>query len=263
VPSRASDIAAALRRLGVEGALALERADPQREAVCCVIRRHGSDVGTRLAVLNALVSYMLAGRGEEHWHYFCLYFLRREVSDVCRDFVEYMTSSPYLKIGAGARVRRALKACSYRPDLESPLKTLWELSALLGADPRQKTLLFAVKVLNYAYACVKGVERVLPFEIPIPVDFRVAWMSWCSGLLDLPPREALRRREAVQAAWDLVARMSGIPPLHLDTVLWLAARAVLYGEDPPGVPREVVEALGWRCPGREGGDARSLATLET
>jgi DNA-(apurinic or apyrimidinic site) lyase len=52
------------RRLGLEAILNLEKKDPQYVAVCNVVKRHGEEVGATLAMLNALISYRLAGRGK-------------------------------------------------------------------------------------------------------------------------------------------------------------------------------------------------------
>lgn len=235
-----------LRRLGIEEVLKLERRDPQYRAVCNVVKRHGETVGSRLAMLNALISYRLTGKGEEHWEYFGKYFSQLEVIDLCRDFLKYIETSPFLKIGVEARKKRALKACDYVPNLEDLGLTLRQLSHIVGARREQKTLVFTIKILNYAYMCSRGVNRVLPFDIPIPVDYRVARLTWCAGLIDFPPEEALRRYEAVQKIWDAVARETGIPPLHLDTLLWLAGRAVLYGENLHSVPKEVIALFQWR-----------------
>jgi len=242
------------RRLGLEAILNLEKKDPQYVSVCNVVKRHGEEVGATLAMLNALISYRLAGKGEEHWQNFGRYFSQRKIVDVCKDFLTYLETSPYLRIGVETRKRRILKICRYRPNLENLINTLKEISELLNADPSQKTIVFSVKILNYAYMCSRGVERPVPFEIPIPVDFRVAHLTWCAGLVDMPPTEAMRRQREVQAVWSRVAQESGVPPLHIDTVLWLAGRAVLYGENVHNIPSYVIETLQWR------GDCRRLST---
>lgn len=234
-----------LRALGVRGVLRLERQDPQYHAVCRVLQHNGEETAARLAMLNALVSYRLSGKGEEHWGYFGRYFSRR-VYDVCAEFLRYVEASPYLRLGVEARKRRVQKACGYLPDLEDLGNVLDRLAALLGADRNQKTLVFTIKILNYVYMCSRGVDRPLPFDIPIPVDYRVAHLTWCAGLIDIPPHEAMRRYREVQEVWNTISREAGIPPLHIDTVLWLAGRAVLYGENIHNIPTEIISAFQWR-----------------
>lgn len=235
-----------LKKLGINAVLELERRDPQYRAVCSVVGRHGESVGARLAMLNAVVSYRLTGKGEGHWEFFGKFFTQLKIRDVCRDFLRYLETSPYLRIGLDGRKKRVLKICNYTPNLEDLGTTLRQISSLLGARGEQKTVVFAVKILNYVYMCSRGMDRVLPFDIPIPVDYRVAHLTWCAGLTDLPPREAMRRYEVVQRIWNEVARGSGIPPLHIDTLLWLAGRAVLYGENIHDVPEEVIALFQWR-----------------
>lgn len=237
--SRLRRVVEVLGRYGVQKILELEKRDPQYEAVCQVVKRHG-EIGARLAMLNALVSYRLAGKGEEHWRYFGAYFSSREVGDICRDFLKYIDESPYLKLAASAKKTRALKTCRYTPNLNDLRQTLHELSRLLDADPHQKTLVFTIKILNYAYICASGADRTLPMDIPIPVDYRVAHLTWCAGLIDTPPSQAAKNYREVQQIWNKVAEETGIPPLHIDTVLWLAGRAVLYGENIHQIPEEII-----------------------
>ncbi|AFA38237.1 Uncharacterized protein conserved in archaea [Pyrobaculum oguniense TE7] len=244
--SRLEKVAETLRHLGIVAVLQMEKRDPQYRAVCDVVKTHGELAGARLALMNALVSYRLSGKGEEHWLYFGQYFAERDIRDFCWDFLEYIDTSPYLKVGRETRKKRILKVCRYVPDLEDLSATLRQLSQLLSADPEQKTLVFAIKMLNYAYMCSRGVDRLLPFDIPIPVDYRVAHLTWCAGLLELRPEEAMRSYREVQRVWDVVARKSGIPPLHIDTVLWLAGRAVLYGENIHDVPQHIIDLFRWR-----------------
>lgn len=234
----------ALRRLGLEYVLELESRDPQYLAICRLRGAYGEGEAAVLVALNALVSYRLAGKGEEHWDYFGRYFSTRRPGDLCQQFSRYVDESPYLRLGREARKRRAARACAVRLDLEDPWQCWRALSALAGSSD-QKTVVFAVKMINYVYACYRGTRRPLPFEIPIPVDYRVAYLSSCLGLVDMGPEEAMRRHRVVQAAWDRVAREVGIPPLHIDTLLWLAGRAVIYGENVHGIPEEVLALF--RC----------------
>ncbi|MEZ0319081.1 MAG: N-glycosylase/DNA lyase [Pyrobaculum sp.] len=236
------EVVNALNKFGIESIIQLETRDPQYAAVCGVVRRHGEEVGARLAMLNALVSYRLLGRGEEHWKYFSQHF-QQEVEDVCKSFLTYLETSPYLRLGVENKKRRILKTCNYIPDLENLKNTLLTLSKLLQSEPDQKTLVFTLKILNYAYSCSRGAVRLLPMDVPIPVDFRVASLSWCAGLVDMAPREAMRRYREVQAVWNEIAQLTGIPPLHIDTVLWLAGRAVLYGENIHGLPHYLLRVF--------------------
>lgn len=71
-------IASLLRGLGINWVRGgFEERDPQYLTVARLCRGFGHDVevALRLTILNALVSYQLAGKGEDHWNYFANYFI--------------------------------------------------------------------------------------------------------------------------------------------------------------------------------------------
>ncbi len=241
------EIALLLRRIGLERILALEKKDPQYLSICSLCRRRGERETARLVMMNALISYRLAGKGEEHWDYFSKFFAQRRRDDICAEFLEYVRTSPYLAVGRDARIRRVSKICRYEPDLDDLVKTWKNLINILNADDDAKTIVFTIKMLNYVYICCRGVDRMLPYEIPIPVDYRVARLTACLGLVDIPPEEALRRWKDVQRVWNEVAQISGIPPLHIDTLLWLAGRVALYGDRTYDIPNEFLELIKRFC----------------
>ncbi|MFN3803630.1 MAG: N-glycosylase/DNA lyase [Pyrobaculum sp.] len=240
------EVIEAIRHFGMDAVFSLERRDPQFVAVCKAAKRHGEEAGARLAMLNALVSYKLVGKGEEHWGFFGDYFSTRHVGNICGDFVAYLKASPYLRLGLESRKRRVLKLCGYVPDLENLKKTWGDISTALKSPPTQKTVVFAIKILNYVYMCTRGVDRPLPFEIPLPVDYRVAYLTWCAKLVDIPPEEAMRRQKEIQTTWSYIAHAAGIPPLHVDTLLWLAGRAVIYGENIHQIPEGLLKVFAKR-----------------
>ncbi|MBP1448772.1 MAG: N-glycosylase/DNA lyase [Thermoproteus sp.] len=243
----AEEIALLLGRIGLDRILELEKKDPQYLAICRLCKARPEAEAARLAMLNALVSYKLSGRGEEHWDYFSKYFTEHKSSDICKSFIEYIKRSPYLALGRDGRTRRALKACRYSPNLDDLLRSWRELADVLGAEGDAKTIVFAIKILNYVYMCCRGRARPAPFEIPIPVDYRVAKLTSCMGLVDIGPEEALRRREEVQRIWSRIAEASGVPPLHIDTLLWLAGRVVLYGDRAYELPTEFLALIKRLC----------------
>ena len=83
----------------------------------------------------------------------------------------------------------------------------------------------------YAYRAYRGKPLIAPFNIPIPMDSRIAKLSWTSGIVDVVDEEPLSWGKVVKAimskpslaqkAWSSVAKICGIPPIHLDSILWL------------------------------------------
>ncbi len=218
-----------------------ESADPQYAAVSALCEHHDPQTVFRLVVSNAAISYRLLGRGEEHWWYFSEFF-SRPLGSVCTELERYVTTSPYLKIGREARLRRVRKLCDIQ--IHDVLK-LWDvLARRLGTDKNAKTVVFSVKMGGYALRACGLWRAPFPMDIPIPVDYRIAQLSVRLGLFNGTAREAMKRYVEVQNAWNEVARESSIPPLHIDTLIWLAGRVVLYGDVRYGLPDTLLELLG-------------------
>ncbi len=111
----------------------------------------------------------------------------------------------------------------------------------MGEKGFRKTTVFSVKIAYYAVRPLAG-RRPLTLDVPIPVDVRVACASISSGMVDAPSyREVVARPEAAQRAWGYVSRSSGIPVLHIDSILWVTGWAPR--ELPPGEARDMVASL--------------------
>ena len=271
-------IAEILRRLGINWVRDFEVRDPQYIAVFRLCRGLGYDVemALKLTVLNALVSYQLTGKGEDHWNYFANYFIRNRPTDLCSDFVNYIINSRYLARFRDSRLKRIKGVCPQMAGLSisnylSDLALLWRLIArITNTRGDEKTIVFAVKMAYYVgRAC--GLDVNVPMDIPIPVDYRVTVITICSGLMpvmgspsnvtDLARELMTRRRAEIQRAWNEVSRLSGIPPLNLDSIIWVLggllinssfnvdkaideAKALnMYNEKIP----ELLHLLGGRC----------------
>ncbi len=217
-----------------------ETVDPQYAAVSALCELHGPETAFRLAVANAAISYRLLGKGEEHWMYFSRYF-SRPLGDVCSELERYVMASPYLRLAREARLRRVRKLCGIRL---SDVLSLWVMVAeRLAADRNSKTVVFSAKMGGYALRACGIWRSPFPMEIPIPVDYRVARLSVRLGLFRGAADEALRRYADVQNAWRQVALESAVPPLHIDTLIWLAGRMVLHGDAEYSLPRSLLELL--------------------
>ena len=240
VEERARLVASVLAEVGVERILALEeRLDPQFKAVNEVSRRLGKGVSAIYSMLVALVSYKLSMRGEEWWMCFSRLLLSRrnsppnsldEVFDDVEWFINKCRGSVIARESKLARVRRLRRHA--RPLLEAILRdptiiinrpdhVASMLSRALNTEPWKKTIVFSIKMAYYA---LREPGSPTPFmrEIPMPVDVRVACLTYssrmveASGYLDL-----VARPRPAQEAWRLVSRLSGIPVMHLDSIAWL------------------------------------------
>lgn len=214
-----------------------------------------------ILAVNALVSYMLEVRGEEYWNaladYVRAHGCPKGHEDVV-DLVERFTARRNRRfLDAKLRRLRRLRAC---PDvvglaLEGDLRAFRSgIAKCLGSSPEAKTVVFSVKMAYYGLRA-SGERLRLPEDLPIPVDFRVAYVTYLSQMIDVndsTPRDAVKvlmsKPKAVRRVWGEVSRLSGIPPLNLDAPVWIIGRYVGLGRKTLVVDalRElsVVEELG-------------------
>jgi len=233
--SRVEKIASLIKEMGLDTIKGFEERDPQYIAIsklCASIKN--KCIVSSLTILNSLVSYMLTGRGERHWNYFSEYFSRRgAIKDPCQDFLEYASTSPYLARLRAAKLNRIRKICgtallSELMHCGVNLDELAErLGKALGVDWRSKTIVFAVKMAYYAFKSC-GYEPLRLPSVPIPVDYRVSTITHCSGLSKEEPRVLMGRQRFVQEIWEQVSRLSGVPAINLDSLVWVMGGALIY-----------------------------------
>jgi DNA-(apurinic or apyrimidinic site) lyase len=244
---RARALSAAFGSVGLERVMEVEESlDPQLRSASEVARRWGAGPGSLCSLLTALISYRLAMRGEEWWACYRDFFGRKECPGDPAAAVaavgEFLRSCRGGVIAREAKARRLERALAAAPALrrlvESPSEAilgdpralLSALAAALGQDPQDKTIVFSLKMAYYACRGAECPGAVLPFHVGIPVDVRVSCVSHSSGLLEVasavdPVRAIMSRPEVARRAWFEVSRGSGIPPLHLDSLIWIVGRA--------------------------------------
>ncbi|MEM1873131.1 MAG: N-glycosylase/DNA lyase [Acidilobaceae archaeon] len=238
--SRAVEVGRLLSRLGVRAVLELEDADPQRVAAL-VIRSHVGAWAPVYTLLLALASYRLSARGEEWWSSYADFVVSRRkpesLEDVVGDVVDFIYTSPGAGVRRDEKARRVERASRSARGLLLALREdnsivytraqwiLGEVSRSLGAPWYSKTVVFALKMAYYAVRS-PGEARVVEGVDAVPVDSRVACASYSSLIVEAESyRDALREQREVSRAWALASRASGIPGVHLDSLLWLTGWA--------------------------------------
>jgi len=268
---RIARVAEAFKEAGGLGfAKAFEEADPQMKAAEKLCGTSGSLTPLLLAI-NACVSYVLAGRGEEYWNSFADFIasagkLPNSYLDVIELVMEFVSKSKYHGLAKAAKLSRLSKLlrCSALRRFEDPRaeftkdprSLLRALAECLRSSEYAKTVVFAVKMYYYGFKACLRADMVLPKEIKVPVDRRVAYLTYTSGMLevsgDLSREEIIRKlmshAEAVRFVWDRVAELSDIPPLHLDAPLWIIGRYAGLGRSIEEVIDGVAKLLGNRLP---------------
>ena len=244
-------VARLLRELGVEVVLELEEVDPQFEAVASLCRVLGLD-GAVATYLVAVATYQLKCSGEVFWSRFSEY-MRRVVPDkVVEGVVGFILSDECSSIQRQVKVGRVLKLSRYIGDVRYLISScnfleLWKLTyRALNADANSKTVVFAVKMGYYGAKALNICRGPLPSEIPIPLDRRVARATLNLGLLIVgSPEDVMRCRDVVLESWRDIGRSSGVPPIHIDVLLWALQNPNTLAKALRRVGRreEVLEAL--------------------
>ena len=253
---------------GLKFAKAFEEADPQMEAAerLCSVSGYLTPL---LLAINACVSYVLAGRGEEYWSSFADFIasVGRKPSnylEVTKLVKKFVSESKHHGLARAAKLSRLSKltGCSalrrfknpHTEFIEDPRLLLRTLTKCLRSSQYAKTVVFAVKMYYYGVKACIGIDIVLPKEIKVPVDRRVAYLTYTSGMVEVSGgsskeeviRKLMARAGIVRLVWDKVAELSNIPPLHLDAPLWVIGRYVGLGRSIEDVIDEIDELLGGR-----------------
>ncbi|AFK22550.1 N-glycosylase/DNA lyase [Pyrococcus sp. ST04] len=209
-----------IREIGIEGAREIEeKVDEQFKALKNLHDNlNDGETFIKLVIANSLVSYQLTGKGEEWWWEFSEYFSKiRKIESISEAYARFLPSTRTNKRLTTSKLRRIRKiepflASLSLEDLEKyymNMKSLWKaLSRVMGAREDSKTIVFSVKMFGYAARIVFGYFIPYPMDIPIPEDSRIKKIT--SKLTSEKPT----------IFWRKVAKESGVPPLHIDSIIW-------------------------------------------
>ncbi|RTZ69366.1 MAG: transcriptional regulator [Aquificaceae bacterium] len=201
-----------LKEFTLEDALLLETFDRQYKAL---ERLHhalaNNELFLKLVVVNALLSYQLPTKGEVYWENFGSFFAKNPSLEEFGEFLKrYNNRFLNSKLKRLQRVLKAVKKLTKEELIrfcKDPKGLLDYLSAQLNQEKTAKTLVFAVKMFIYACRIASGKNITAPFEIEIPLDVRLRKIS-----------ESLE-------FWRSLSLKTNIPPLHLDTLIWVTLGA--------------------------------------
>jgi len=221
------------KELGLRGVKIFEDLDVQMEAAK-LIEKNCKGLSPLTLYINAIVSYMIPQVGEKYWLDFANFIISdcpRGFDEVIDRVIHYVNSRHKFCISTKISRLRLLRNCKYilEPLKERNMLTLWRATAkCLNADLNSKTIVFAVKMAYYGYRA-QDIDMVLPFEIPIPVDRRVAKITYLSGAIegiDLRQISSLSPKiaKAIRGLWFEISKTCEIPSLHIDAVLWTMGR---------------------------------------
>ncbi len=233
---RARRLARVISLVGLDKILLLEETDPQLHAVTRVASVNGRGVASYTSALVALVSYRLSGTGEEWWTCYGEHFstpLPPDPGALVERVLGFLDECSHARVQREAKKRRIMRAYQGAgntltrllrdPDsvLPSVSWLLNELAKALRSEPWKKTIAFAGKM---AYYSARTTQRIpAPWDSIVPVDLRIACLTYTSQLVRAHSREEIMRdpRPAI-GAWSWIGRQAGVPPYNLDSLLWLA-----------------------------------------
>ncbi|SMP16049.1 DNA-(apurinic or apyrimidinic site) lyase [Desulfurobacterium pacificum] len=194
-----------LREFSPEEINEIERNDRQFKALERLYERfkEREEEFYRLVLINALMSYQLQMKGEEYWEKFAEFFSN---SKGMEDFEEFLKR--FNRRFLSAKLKRLKKAI----DCVSQIKVeqvrdagqlVEELAKCMGQRKDSKTIVFAVKMLNYAVKVAEGDELEGLEEIAIPLDSRIGRIS--------------KDRDF----WRKLSEKTGILQIKLDAIFWI------------------------------------------
>ncbi|ASJ06838.1 N-glycosylase/DNA lyase [Thermococcus pacificus] len=215
------ELVSILRELGLECARTIEEhVDLQFDALKNLRGNLGDDeTFIKLVVANSIVSYQLSAKGEQWWwefsHYFSANPPERGIAEAYADFLPNSRTNRRLVSGKVKRLEK-LEPFLERLDMDA-LKGYYfggmerlrdDLARALGSKRSAKTVVFAVKMFGYAGRIAFGEFVPYPMGIEIPDDVRIN--AYTKRFTNEPP----------VSFWKKVAEKTGIPPLHIDSILW-------------------------------------------
>ncbi len=228
-----------LSKLGIECARVIEeKVDLQFDALENLYENLSSrELFIKLVMANALISYQLSGRGEDWWWEFSRYFSSNPPGASLTE--AYSRFLPRSRTNRRLVAQKVSRLGRFEPFLDSlslhELKGYYfggmgrlrdEISQMLNSKRNAKTIVFAVKMFGYAGRIAFGEFVPYPMEIEIPEDSRIS--SYTKRFTNETPARF----------WSRIGRETGIPPLHIDSILW----PLLGGN------KKVMKRLRLQCP---------------
>lgn len=229
-------IASLFSRIGIDGVRIFEDLDPQYRAIKHTLNHCKFEVTILAFYLNSLVAYRLKMVGEDFWRKFADFLVQR-----CNDIMDIYSLVELVKIFTQKynnylywqKIERLdkIKRCG---DLlnqvyvgtQEFLPLAEKTAKCLRSSVEAKTVVFSIKMIYYVLRA-QGINIILPSELPIPVDRRIAYISYTSGVVKVSAQDInnvvelmLKNSSIVREAWSRVSTYSRIPSLHIDAVLW-------------------------------------------
>lgn len=219
------NLIAKLSKFSIEDAIIAEKNDRQFLAISRLEKSiPDSKYFFPLIIANSLISYQLSWLWEDYWEEFSK---AASVYEFSKDFDfeilysffnSFLFASKCNKRLLNMKLPRLKKAEKFIKEIIWNERKLYSDIEIflnkIASDMKQKkddkTILFAVKMFHYAAMARFSAFNVMPFEIWMPLDSRIAKIEklYNSNNMDS------------QTFWKYIAKTINIPQIHLDAVIW-------------------------------------------
>ena len=245
--NRLRSVGEVFKGLGIYGVKKFELIDPQFNEALRISEACGKLTPALLGI-NAVVAYMITNKGEEFWHSFSEFSIRRcREKDIVDLVIEFTRRNNLFNVRNKLRRLSKLRNC---PELMESIERhdlikYWEtLAQCLRVSKKSKTIVFSVKMVYYGLRAI-GADMELPGEAPIPVDRRISLLTVSSGTISpsncgslvtqsihqlrKASKALMKKPNLVRKVWGGIAQISKVPSLHLDAPLWVIGRYSYLG----------------------------------
>ena len=229
-----------LSKYNIQKAKELEHKDPQflaLEKSWENIKDKDNNLFSFLVIQCALVSYQIAWSGElrraEFWEKIqkdwntLLNMRNNNKTDTERRFNFLKTSKNNKRIYniKKSRIEKFNKILTTEKDFFQYHNNSEKLNEILAktmsTQTSSKTIVFAIKMFGYAYTIISWKDIQYPTSIDIPVDSRLKRIYEINTHKNTKDESEIRKY-----FWNLSIKFD-IPPLDLDTILWLEYRKTI------------------------------------
>ncbi|MEM4772875.1 MAG: N-glycosylase/DNA lyase [Nanoarchaeales archaeon] len=172
----------------------------------------------KLVLLNSIVSYQINCTGEKWWMEFSKYFiLNKNIKNVVLDYLNFLKNSRCNKRYLNIKIKRIIKISDFIEKLDLEKIDFYyknmvflrdDLSSYLKSNKSSKTICFSIKMFGYASRIIFKKFIPYPFEVDIPMDSRIK--KYTQRFVENNFLEF----------WRKISYKSGVPPLHIDSILW-------------------------------------------
>ncbi len=242
--ARINIVSESIKNFGLDNILLLEeKLDPQFEYIQRLKEKVGKNYATIYSLLVSLISYKLAMKGEEWWKCFSEYLSEKgkpkNFDEAVNNLTNFVKDCKGSIIGRSIKMKRIEKVVNGSKDLlleilnnpeiviEKPDKIMKNIARSLNSEEWKKTITFSIKMSYYSIKN-RGELKPLTISIPMPIDIRISCISYTSGIVESNSyKEIFKKPRIAIEAWDMVSKLSNIPQIHLDSLLWIIGRNLI------------------------------------